>query len=129
LARGRKKPLLAIPYILLTALYVAAFFGGWIPELLLLFTLPSLIGVGVTVLVFDYLPHHPHKDTTRYGNATVYDVPRWNWFFMGHSFHIVHHLWPSIPWYRYREVYSQARTELVAAGVRESNVTQQLKNL
>lgn len=127
LMRGRNLFLLVIPYVFLCGLYAAAFVYNLLPELLLLYTLPAGLGVCITVFVFDYLPHHPHADTSRYGNATVYDVPRWNWFFMGHSFHIVHHLWPSIPWYRYRDVYQEARTQLLEAGVREATVKQQIE--
>jgi beta-carotene hydroxylase len=129
LKKGRSAFLIAVPYLFLSGAYIAAFFGHWLPELLLLYTLPALIGVGFTVFVFDYLPHHPHNDRSRYGNATVYDHPKWNWIFMGHSFHIVHHLWPSIPWYRYRKLYYDARGELLEAGVREGSVTEQVKAL
>jgi beta-carotene hydroxylase len=129
LSRGRNTVLIVLPYVFLAAIYLTAFVYDFLPELFLLFTLPALMGVVLTVLVFDYLPHHPHNDATRYGNASVYDVRGWNWFFMGHSFHIVHHLWPSIPWYRYRHVYVEARNELLDAGVRESSVLAQLKGI
>lgn len=125
--RGRRLWLIVVPYLIITGLYAAAWFGGWVPEVLVLYTLPSIVGAVFTVFFFDYLPHHPHADRSRYGNAVVYDLPLWNWFFMGHSFHIVHHLWPSIPWYRYHTAYRMVRTELLEAGVRETDIRNQLK--
>jgi beta-carotene hydroxylase len=132
--RGRRWGWIALPYALITALYAWAFFGGWLTEFLLLYTLPCIVGVVFTVFFFDYLPHHPHADRSRYGNACVYDYPALNWFFMGHSFHIVHHLWPSYqgidgqrPWYRYSDAYRYAREDLLRAGVRETTILDQLK--
>jgi len=124
--KGRNYYLLVAPYLLIGVLYAVAFRFNEIPAVLVLYVVPALIGAAFTVYFFDHLPHHPHRDRSRYGNASVYDTPALNWFFMGHSFHIVHHLWPSIPWYRYREIYHRARPELLAAGVHETTIRAQL---
>lgn len=127
LARGRNTAMLVAPYLLVLGIYLSAYAGGWIYELLALYTLPAFLGVGFVVIAFDYLPHHPHSDQSRYGNSVTFDEPRFNWLFFGHSFHLVHHLWPSIPWYRYGSTYRSARPQLLQAGARETSLTAQLR--
>ncbi|NEP18348.1 MAG: beta-carotene hydroxylase [Leptolyngbya sp. SIO4C1] len=66
---------------------------------------PALV-VGLALgLFFDYLPHRPFEERNRWKNARVY--PGWllNLLIMGQNYHLVHHLWPSIPWYKYKPTY------------------------
>jgi beta-carotene hydroxylase len=107
---------MAIPYVLILTTYVAAFVSGFLPQLLLLWTLPSLFGVILTIYVFDHLPHRPHNDTGKYTNSSIYPKPALDWLLFMQSHHLIHHLWPSIPWYRYRECFAQRRDDLLKAG-------------
>ena len=62
--------------------------------------------VGVTLgLFFDYLPHRPFLSRNRWRNARVYPGKIMNWLIMGQNYHLVHHLWPSIPWFEYKSAY------------------------
>jgi len=54
---------------------------------------------------FDYLPHRPHQERDRWKNARVYPGKLLNILIMGQNYHLVHHLWPSIPWYKYQPTY------------------------
>jgi len=77
---------------------------------------PALM-VGVTLgLFFDYLPHRPFQSRNRWHNARVY--PGWlmNWLIMGQNYHLIHHLWPSIPWFEYRPAYQATKDLLDAKG-------------
>ena len=66
---------------------------------------PALM-VGVTLgLFFDYLPHRPFQSRSRWHNARVYPGRLMNWLIMGQNYHLVHHLWPSIPWFEYQQAY------------------------
>jgi len=56
-------------------------------------------------LFFDYLPHRPFKERDRWKNARVYPSPILNLLIMGQNYHLIHHLWPSIPWYKYQPAY------------------------
>ena len=60
-------------------------------------------------LFFDYLPHRPFKETSRWKNARVY--PSWllNILLLGQNYHLIHHLWPSVPWYNYKSAYTQMK--------------------
>jgi beta-carotene hydroxylase len=77
---------------------------------------PALM-VGVTLgLFFDYLPHRPFQSRSRWHNARVYPSRLMNWLIMGQNYHLVHHLWPSIPWFEYRAAYHATRHLLDAKG-------------
>ncbi|MBF2004300.1 beta-carotene hydroxylase [Chlorogloeopsis fritschii PCC 9212] len=62
--------------------------------------------VGLTLgLFFDYLPHRPFVERDRWKNARVYANPILNILILGQNYHLIHHLWPSIPWYNYQPTY------------------------
>ncbi|MGK7892629.1 MAG: beta-carotene hydroxylase [Xenococcus sp. (in: cyanobacteria)] len=66
---------------------------------------PALV-VGIALgLFFDYLPHRPFKERNRWKNARVYPGAVLNILILGQNYHLVHHLWPSIPWYNYQPAY------------------------
>lgn len=81
---------------------------------------PALV-VGLALgLFFDYLPHRPFQERDRWKNARVYPSPVLNWLIMGQNYHLIHHLWPSIPWYRYQAAYYATRPLLDAKGCHQS---------
>ena len=68
--------------------------------------IPAFI-VGITLgLFFDYLPHRPFVERSRWKNARVYPGKVLNILILGQNYHLIHHLWPSIPWYNYQPAYS-----------------------
>jgi beta-carotene hydroxylase len=107
---------IVLPYAFIVCLYSLAWYFDSVSPLLIFWLLPSFLGVMLTVYVFDHLPHHPHSDPGKFTNARFYPHPVLDWVFFMHSHHLIHHLWPSIPWYRYREAYLQRKGELMAAG-------------
>lgn len=81
---------------------------------------PALV-VGIALgLFFDYLPHRPFQDRDRWKNARVYPGAVLNLLIMGQNYHLVHHLWPSIPWYRYKPAYEIMKPLLDAKGSPQS---------
>jgi beta-carotene hydroxylase len=81
---------------------------------------PALV-VGIALgLFFDYLPHRPFEERDRWKNARVYPSAVLNWLIMGQNYHLVHHLWPSIPWYRYKPAYEVMKPLLDAKGSPQS---------
>ncbi len=83
---------------------------GWTINFLLLFILPSRIATLVLVFAFDYLPHHPH---TKHGVTSPYQATQnrlgLEWImtplFLGQNYHLSHHLYPTIPFYRYASLW------------------------
>lgn len=39
---------------------------------------------------------------------------------MGQNYHLVHHLWPSVPWYRYKPTYERMKPLLDVKGSPQS---------
>jgi beta-carotene hydroxylase len=120
--RGRAIKLIT-PYIIITTLYVVAFAEGFLPALIVLATIPTILGTSLTIIVFDHIPHHPHNSSGKYTNARMYPSKGVDWLTFMQSHHLIHHLWPSIPWYRYRECYAQRRQDLLEAGAIEVGST------
>lgn len=81
---------------------------------------PALV-VGIALgLFFDYLPHRPFQDRDRWKNARVYPSPILNLLILGQNYHLVHHLWPSIPWYKYQSAYYVTKPLLDDKGCEQS---------
>ncbi|MCG9884674.1 MAG: fatty acid desaturase [Cyanobacteria bacterium] len=77
---------------------------------------PALV-VGIALgLFFDYLPHRPFQERNRWRNARVYPSRILNILILGQNYHLIHHLWPSIPWYRYQATYWAVQPLLDAKG-------------
>jgi beta-carotene hydroxylase len=89
---------------------------GFIGYILNFWFSPALV-VGLALgLFFDYLPHRPFKERNRWKNARVYPSPILNLLILGQNYHLVHHLWPSIPWYNYKPAYEAMKPLLDAKG-------------
>ena len=104
-------------------LFTLVFLGihyGFIEYLMNFWFVPALV-VGVALgLFFDYLPHRPFKEQNRWKNARVYPSPILNLLILGQNYHLIHHLWPSIPWYKYQPAYYAAKPLLDAKGCDQS---------
>ena len=90
--------------IVITIVYISVqyHFLGYI---LNFWFIPAFI-VGITLgLFFDYLPHRPFVERSRWKNARVYPGKVLNLLILGQNYHLIHHLWPSIPWYNYQPAY------------------------
>jgi beta-carotene hydroxylase len=99
---------------------IAAIAGGWLPQLLALWVGPLFLTLHFLVYTFDYLPHYPHDSTERLYSARAYGGPLAAVVHLNQNFHLIHHLWPRIPWFRYRRVYLETRPALAARGCRVS---------
>jgi len=98
------------------AIVLAGVKYGFIDFIFNVWFAPALM-VGVTLgLFFDYLPHRPFSSRNRWHNARVYPGRLMNWLIMGQNYHLVHHLWPSIPWFEYRPAYHATKPILDAKG-------------
>jgi beta-carotene hydroxylase len=99
----------AISRGLLISLLTAGYFYDFLGYLLNFWFVPSAIMGLALGLFFDYLPHRPFKERSRWKNARVY--PGWllNILLLGQNYHLIHHLWPSVPWYNYQPAYWQMK--------------------
>ena len=96
-----------VAYFLIIA---AAYLYGFGGNLMLLWILPAYIGVVMCPLMFDWPVHHPHTEMGRYTDSAVLLFPRpirrvMDLFFQGHSYHLLHHMYPRVPYYHYGTAY------------------------
>lgn len=93
---------------------------GFLGYVLNFWFIPTAI-VGLALgLFFDYFPHRPHQERDRWKNARVYPNPILNVLIMGQNYHLIHHLWPSIPWYSYQPAYYATKPLLDEKGSEQS---------
>ena len=100
-----------------TALLMGALiWAGLGLELVLLWLVPAWLASGLLALAFDWLPHQPHGELGRWDNARIILGRGLNWLMLGQNYHLVHHLWPRVPFYRYEQVFRASREELEQHG-------------
>lgn len=99
-------------------LVVAAGYGA---ELLVVFVVPHRIMLFVLSWWFDWLPHHGLEDTNRTDRyRTTRNIIGLEWLLtpvlFGQNYHLLHHLHPIIPFYRYVQAWRQDEEEHLALG-------------
>jgi beta-carotene hydroxylase len=102
---------------LLAAIVLAAV-TGTLETLAIVWLGPALIAVTVLALCFDFLPHYPYESKERYRDTRIYPGRLLNALLLGQNYHLIHHLWTTIPWYRYQRVFDQIEDELAERGAR-----------
>jgi len=70
--------------------------------------LPAILGTGLTALLFDWLPHHPHKDLTIAGHTRNFPSRTLNIVLAGQNYHQLHHVNPRVPFHRYQAAFKAA---------------------
>jgi len=98
--------------ILFGVLVISAFtLAGWLEYYLLLFFIPTRIAKFFIIWVFDFLPHYPHQthatdDPFRSTSNRVGMECLLTPIFVYQNYHLVHHLYPTVPFYRYIKVWN-----------------------
>jgi beta-carotene hydroxylase len=88
--------------------------------LVVLWLAPALISVAFLAYTFDYLPHEPYDSRERFLDTRAYPSRVLNVLLLGQNYHLIHHAWNTIVWYRYQRVFEAASPELEALGARIS---------
>ena len=82
----------------------------------------QLIGNAVLVTLFAWSVHHPHTEQERMKTTTVYQARSgldtamtliWGY----QNYHAIHHLYPKVPFFRYRSLYRALEPYLLESGV------------
>ncbi len=87
-------------------------------DVLFLWWLPAQIGALILQVWFVWLPHHDFSETSRYRNTRIRGWIGSNIMLLGQDHHLIHHLYPRVPFYRYRALYREIRPSLVQQGAR-----------
>ena len=116
---NRRRMILQAAALLLVngAAFVLLTRAGLGSEALLLWLLPAWLSTSLLAFLFDYLPHRPHDDRGRWTNARILLGGRLLTLLMaGQNYHLVHHIKPRVPFYRYGALYRELRPELERHG-------------
>lgn len=94
----------------LTVIILVSMFG-WLEHYLLLFIIPTRISKLFIVFAFDFLPHYPHNISAkenRYRSTSNRVGCEWllTPLFIYQNYHLVHHLYPAVPFYRYIKIWN-----------------------
>ena len=100
------------------ALLVASLLTGHFLDWLCLWFLPTRLGVLILNVFFQWLPHHPFDRTDRYRNTRISLWPGGEILLLQQNLHLMHHLWPSVPFYNYARLYRALKPVLRAEGSR-----------
>ena len=87
--------------------FVPVFFLWW---------LPGRLGILALMVFFQWLPHVPYESTARFHNTRITTFRGSTWLLLQQDRHLIHHLYPPVPWYCYRAVFREIRPLLEAEG-------------
>ncbi len=90
--------------------FIIIYQAGFLMDALLLWIVPARIAIFFLALAFDFLPHYPHAASAA---ENQYQASNnrvgFEWlltpFLLGQNYHLVHHLYPTVPFYRYLKVW------------------------
>jgi beta-carotene hydroxylase len=114
----REKVYTALTFIAYSTVVIGVIVAGYWRELLVLWLIPWWIGQTVMLTFFTWTPHHDHHETGRYRNTRISLFPGANFLLQGQNYHLIHHMVPSVPYYRYEAVYKDLEPILRDHGVR-----------
>jgi fatty acid desaturase len=94
---------------------------GFFQDLLWGWIIPSRVAMFSLSIFFDFLPHYPHKiikkedpyRTTSYISIARFLRPLLSALVLHQNYHVAHHLYPTVPFYRYGDVWEEKKDELL----------------
>ena len=113
---SRNAALLGLTMMVLAALVLSAFGLG--REVLALWVGPAVLASGLLAFAFDWLPHAPHIERRRFLDTRVIEGRALCALLFCQNYHLIHHLYPRVPFYRYRTLFAVVRPELEREGAR-----------
>lgn len=113
-----KAILYQIPIILLIGFSI---YYGFFGKILIHWILPARITLIILAYAFDFLPHYPHDTSTRddrykttsYLSAPWYLKPFLSVIIFYQNYHVIHHLRPTIPFYKYKKFWTIEKNKLL----------------
>jgi len=109
------------PPVLALALLIAA--GHW-QVALFSWVLSYIVSVAILGVCFDWIVHHPHDDRSLFGGTRTFRArkgwrrPVLNWLHLFQNYHIIHHMYPRVPFYKHEEVFERSEAFLRGQGAR-----------
>jgi beta-carotene hydroxylase len=101
---------------LVVAVYGVALARGMLLDVLVLWLVPFVLAKLTMDWYINWLPH-VGLPPDRYRGTRIIDVAWLTPLVLLHNYHAVHHLWPALPWYRYRATFRAKLSYLQDHGV------------
>ena len=91
---------------------------GFALEALFLWWLPMWVAYFYTPVTLSWAPHHPMEETGRYRDTRTWKCKLGNIAAAGMEYHVVHHLFPSIPLNLTPSAYRELKPVMLERGMR-----------
>ena len=114
-APAARRAQIALDAVLVLSLPIALV-TGYVAEVWVLYWAPTLVAGLFMFYAFDYLPHHPHASTERYHDTRIQPGRIRHALLLAQNYHLIHHLWVSVPWFRYRTAFTHVEEGLRSKG-------------
>lgn len=91
-------------------------------EALVYWVLPARAAMFLLAFSFDWLPHQPYaalQSEDRFRATHVVSLPLLTPLWLWQNYHLIHHLYPAVPCYRYARVWEEEKDALRAKGARD----------
>lgn len=125
---GKEYIYTALSFSAYSAIVIGLILAGYAAELLFLWFVPWLVGQIAMLTFFTWTPHHDHSETGRYRNTRISLFPGANFLLQGQNYHLIHHMMPGIPYYRYKATFDALRPVLEQNGVRIEGIVPDPRN-
>lgn len=116
-AMRRAAPSILAGLTVQVALFALLFTTGHGLAALALWVGPGIVASGLLAFLFDWLPHHPHSTRGRGVDTRLILLPGVAVPMLNQHLHLVHHLYPRVPFYRYGTLYAELGDEVAQAPV------------
>jgi beta-carotene hydroxylase len=103
---------------LIVALVAGSVATGHFGDLFVLWLAPAMLALAFLAYAFDKVPHKPYDSRERFLDTRAYPSRVLNLLLLGQNYHIIHHAWVTIAWFRYQRVFAAVGGELEAMGAR-----------
>lgn len=100
---------------LMASWYAVGIASPWALEWMLIWWIPQRIGIMLTLYVFAYIQHPPGVEQREHpiGATAILRPNKWlDPLMLGQNAHLIHHLYPQIPWYRLEAGWRATKAEL-----------------
>lgn len=112
----------AIQLLSYYAILAGLAWSGYALEACFLWWLPRQLGTCYVALFLSWAPHHPMAEKGRYRDTRAWKSPIGTIATMGMEYHLIHHLYPSIPLFQTGPAYWDLREMLIERGIRNDGL-------
>ncbi len=99
-------------------------FAGFGVEIVLVWVIPAIVAVMLLALVVDWAPHYKCRQGSAYDESNLMGAPRGilgrvlTFMTYYQNYHLIHHLFPRVPFYNYERIWRRGGHVLRAEGAR-----------